>query len=171
MSPLWIRWPLLTCTGYKQRHVRERTVGEWKRGKVENNEGVHLTRHHVLKHRTAPWLPAKPLTARLGPVWLMANSHLGFCLSLDDAGQAVSLFYANPCIWEGMGGGGECDEQSGHVAPGGQAEWWKQRARVWLSLPGERESWLAGAGQSPPATKTQVSPSEPQTPLSEWKNR
>ena len=49
------------------------------------------------------------------------------------AGRAMSLFYANPCIWGVVGG----DEQSGHVAPGGQAEWWRRRARSWCPCLGK----------------------------------
>lgn len=80
-------------------------------------------------------LPAELRGAACGVVWSIP--FLAVSTMADIPGRAMSLFYANPCIWR-MGWGGWGDEQSGHVAPGGQAEWWRRRARSWCPCLGKR---------------------------------
>lgn len=90
---------------------------------------------HERQQKTARGCPSITLSSRcsltthqLGldeGVRVVAGSVLFSKVSVVARSQEESLFYANPCIYGGMGvGGGRWGvvEQSGHVAPGRQAE-------------------------------------------------
>lgn len=104
--------------------------------KVENHEGVYLSqpRKSQLPCRAAAlrWCCAltscQPGSERLRAVWSGRSYSERFHPRRTLRAERCLCFMQNHA-YEGGGVGGEGDEQSGHVAPGGQAEWWRRRAR------------------------------------------
>lgn len=122
-SSPWTRRPLLTALGvWSRNNVKWCHMSDSRKPQG----GVHQS----LLHHTAAWQLSSWGWTRV------AGSVLFSKVLVVAWSQEKSLFYANLCIYGGMGVGGGCGrgwwgavEQSGHVAPGRQAEWWRKRAR------------------------------------------
>jgi len=112
--------------------------------KVENHEGVYLSQPRKSsapspRRCAAPMLRSDSLPAELRVaacgVWSGRSGSQQFQPKADVAGRAVSLFYANPCIWGGRWTvWPRSSRRTGWVM--------ETESQVSVSLPGERVSWL-----------------------------